>query len=112
MRFLNFLAGVLLGAVPGLVVLAIGQIVTDGGDGMILFGMGGVALIFVGLIVGGAWGWKSDGWLSGHSVLGAVVGLACAPAPSGELGLRRGSLRGDHRNGRPEDRIDQTSENR
>jgi len=48
----------------------------DGGDGMIPFGMGGVLLALVGLIVGAVLGWTRDGWLGGHSVLGAIVGLA------------------------------------
>ena len=55
--------------------MGIGLMVTGGGDGMILFGMGGVALILVGLIVGGVWGSRTDSWLSDHSVLGLIVGV-------------------------------------
>ena len=76
MRFLNMLSGALLGAVPGLLLMAVGYILTDGGDGMIPFGLGGVALILVGIVVGAGEGWTRDDWLNGHGVLGAIVGLA------------------------------------
>ena len=69
-------SGALLGVVPGLLVMAIGQVLTGGGDGMILFGAGGIALILAGLIVGAALGWNTDPWLRGHGVLGTIVGLA------------------------------------
>ncbi len=76
MRFLNMVSGALLGVVPGLLVMAIGQVLTDGGDGMILFGMGGVLLTLAGLIVGAVLGWNTDPWLRGHGVLATIVGLA------------------------------------
>ena len=75
MRFLNMLFGGLLGAVPGVLLIAIGQIVTDGGEVMLEIGFGGVLLSVVGLIVGLVLGWKRSGWLNGQGVLGAAIGL-------------------------------------
>jgi len=75
MRFLNMVSGTLLGAVPGMLLMSVGQLVTGGGDGMILFGLGGVLLIFVGLIGGAVLGWNTDPWLRGHGVLATIVGL-------------------------------------
>ena len=51
MRFPNMMFGGLLGAVPGVLLIAIGQIVTDGGEVMLEIGMGGVLLTLAGLIV-------------------------------------------------------------
>ena len=72
---MNTLSGALFGAVPGLVLLAVGLIVTGGGDAMFFFGPWGVTLTLVGFIAGGVWGSRTDGWLSDHSVLGLIVGL-------------------------------------
>lgn len=70
------LAGALIGAMPGLVLWAIGLIVTGGGDGMIPFGMGGVTLTLIGLIGGFAWGSRPDSWPVRNSGIGAVTGSA------------------------------------
>ena len=75
MRFLNMLFGGLLGAVPGVLLMAIGQIVTNDGEVMLEIGFGGVLLSVVGLTVGAGLGWQKSGWLSSQGVLGAAIGL-------------------------------------
>ena len=75
MRFLNMLFGGLLGAVPGVLLMAIGQIVTNGGEVMLEIGFGGVLLSVVGLTVGAVLGWQKSGWLNSLGVLGAAIGL-------------------------------------
>jgi len=75
MRFVATLIGGLVGALPGLLLIALGQLVTGGGDGMIGFGMGGVALMAVGFFGGMVWGWRNHGWFSSHLIVSIVGGL-------------------------------------
>ena len=75
MRFLNMLFGGLLGAVPGVLLISVGQIVTNGGEWMLIVGFWGVLLSVVGLIVGAALGSQRSDWLSGQGALGAAIGL-------------------------------------
>lgn len=75
MRFLSTLFAALLGTVPGVLLMAIGQIVTGGGEVMLTIGLGGVALTFIGFVVGAIIGWKRPGWLTGRGAIGAAVGM-------------------------------------
>lgn len=79
MRFLATLIGGLLGVLPGLLLIGFGLVVTGGGDGMIPYGMGGAALILVGVIAGGVVGWRGQSWIAAHlllSVSGTLVATA------------------------------------
>lgn len=75
MRFFATLIGGLLGVIPGLILIVLGQLLTGGGDGMIPFGMGGTALVAVGAIAGVVVGWRNQGWFSSHLVVSIVGGL-------------------------------------
>jgi len=56
-------------------LISVGQSVTNGGEWMLIVGFWGVLLSVVGLIVGAVLGRKRSGWLNGQSVLGAAIGL-------------------------------------
>ena len=69
------LAGALFGAVPGLLFWITGLVVTGGGDGMILFGMGGIGLTLVGLVIGATRVSRRDTWISRNAGVGLIAGL-------------------------------------
>lgn len=74
------LVGGLLGVLPGLLLVVLGQSVTSGGDGMIGYGMGGVALMVVGVVAGAVWGWRNHEWFSSHLFVSMLGGLVSAVA--------------------------------
>jgi len=79
MRFFATLIGGLVGVIPGLLVIVLGQLLTGGGDGMIPFGIGGAALVAVGAIAGVVVGWRNQSWFSSHlivSIVGSLVSVA------------------------------------
>ena len=76
MRLISTLTGGLLGALPGLVLYATGAWITDGGDGMIPFGLGGLALVAIGGVIGLFRGWKMHHRFAGRA--GAVVATGLA----------------------------------
>lgn len=80
MRFLSTLIGGLIGVLPGLLLIALGLGLTGGGDGMIPYGIGGIAVVLVGMIVGGVAGWRSPGWLASYPWSSAIGGLAVTAA--------------------------------
>jgi len=89
MRFLAALIGGLVGVLPGLLLIALGQMLTDGGDGMIPFGMGGVALSVLGAIAGVVVGWRNHGWFTSHlivSIAGGLVSVALIAAVAMAVG--------------------------
>lgn len=74
------LIGILTGMLPGLFLLALGQWVTGGGDGMIGFGMVGVLLIVVGASFGGVVGWRRHVWVSSHLPVSLIAGAVSVVA--------------------------------
>ena len=68
MRFLNMLFGGLLGATPGLILVAVsGELI-----GLTLIGL---LLILVGFIVGARIFWKKSDWLNAYGIFGGLIGL-------------------------------------
>lgn len=78
MLVLATVVGGLVGVLPGLLLIALGQLVTGGGDGMIGFGMGGVGLIVIGAVGGALRGWRNQAWFSSHLLVSVLGGLASA----------------------------------
>lgn len=80
MRLLTALTGGLLGALPGLLLYTAGVWITDGGDGMIPFGLGGLALIAVGVVAGLVLGWRTHGRFANQGIAVGATGLAAVLA--------------------------------
>lgn len=80
MRLLTALTGGLLGVMPGLLLIALGTAITGGGDGMIPFGLGGLALIAVGVVAGAVLGWRLHSRFANQGIAVAVTGLAAVLA--------------------------------
>ena len=78
MRLATAILGGVSGSIPGALLIVAGQLITDGGDGMIAFGLGGVGLVLAGLVVGSVVGWRRHSWLGHHPALGGVIGLLAA----------------------------------
>lgn len=91
MRFLAVLLGIVLGAIPGVGVIALGQLLTGGGDGMIPFGLGGIMLGIGGMIIGGVWGWRRRETLRAHRVGGLVLAIVAVASLAGLSVVAMGS---------------------
>lgn len=76
MRLLTALTFGLLGVLPGLVVLATGAMITNGGDGMVEFGLAGLALIAIGAVFGLVVGWRRHDRYADRGIAMAFTSLA------------------------------------